>query len=334
MTPPPPLPLAPGADEDANINIPKEVGGSVCLEDFDLLKVLGKGGFGKVMLVRKKGTTDIFAMKVLKKEAVIRRNQVAHTKTETHILRQIRHPFLTRMHFGACSHQPPRASSSLRRPSAPSASAVPALSAVGLTVVPAPCVCSLPERGQAVHGAQLPAGRRALLSAQARGSLLGGARAAVHGGDRPRVGPGARGTEPNGLPYLQLLQAAELARKDLYGTDQALQKCANDAELLRQPFNLAPYTDASAVSVRDDFSLHRAYMLFRTMGLRHLIVTNHENHVVGVLTRRDLMDFHLHDVLHPHGHGHGHGHGDGHGHGHGHSHGEHAAGVEMHLARK
>ena len=49
----------------------------VCLDDFDLLKVLGKGGFGKVMLVRKKHTTDIYAMKVLKKEAVIRRNQAS-----------------------------------------------------------------------------------------------------------------------------------------------------------------------------------------------------------------------------------------------------------------
>ena len=83
------------------IEMPKELP-KVCLEDFDLLNVLGKGGFGKVMLVRKKGTTDIFAMKVLKKEAVIRRNQVAHTKTETHILKQIRHPFLTRMHYGVC----------------------------------------------------------------------------------------------------------------------------------------------------------------------------------------------------------------------------------------
>ena len=80
------------------LEVPKELP-KVALEDFDLLKVLGKGGFGKVMLVRKKGTTDIYAMKVLKKEAVIRRNQVTHTKTETHILKQIRHPFLTRMHF-------------------------------------------------------------------------------------------------------------------------------------------------------------------------------------------------------------------------------------------
>mmetsp|Transcript_620 Transcript_620/g.1671 ORF Transcript_620/g.1671 Transcript_620/m.1671 type:complete len:389 (-) Transcript_620:214-1380(-) len=99
VTPPPPVPTRAADPSEADIDIPREVGGAVCLEDFDLLKVLGKGGFGKVMLVRKKGTTDIFAMKVLKKEAVIRRNQVAHTKTETHILRQIRHPFLTRMHF-------------------------------------------------------------------------------------------------------------------------------------------------------------------------------------------------------------------------------------------
>ena len=72
----PPLP-------EPEVEIPRDIAG-VSLDDFDLLKVLGKGGFGKVMLVRKKNTSDFYAMKVLKKEAVIRRNQVAHTKTETH----------------------------------------------------------------------------------------------------------------------------------------------------------------------------------------------------------------------------------------------------------
>jgi len=89
---------APANQLEPEIEIPRELP-KVGLEDFDLLKVLGKGGFGKVMLVRKKNTNDIYAMKVLKKEAVIRRNQVVHTKTETHILKQIRHPFLTRMFF-------------------------------------------------------------------------------------------------------------------------------------------------------------------------------------------------------------------------------------------
>jgi len=85
-------------DEDVKLDTPEGLP-KVTIDDFDLLKVLGKGGFGKVMLVRKKGSTEIYAMKVLKKEAVVRRNQVAHTKTERHILKQIRHPFLTRMFF-------------------------------------------------------------------------------------------------------------------------------------------------------------------------------------------------------------------------------------------
>jgi len=86
------------AEGELNLTMPEDLP-KVGIDDFDLLKVLGKGGFGKVMLVRKKGSEEIYAMKVLKKEALVRRNQVAHTKTESHILKQIRHPFLTRMHF-------------------------------------------------------------------------------------------------------------------------------------------------------------------------------------------------------------------------------------------
>lgn len=60
----------------------QELGGSdrptpkVNVEDFDLLKVLGKGSFGKVMMVRKKDTQAIYAMKTLRKAALIKRNQV------------------------------------------------------------------------------------------------------------------------------------------------------------------------------------------------------------------------------------------------------------------
>ena len=46
----------------------------MCKEDFRILKVIGRGSFGKVFLVEKKETGEIFAMKVLKKENILERN--------------------------------------------------------------------------------------------------------------------------------------------------------------------------------------------------------------------------------------------------------------------
>ena len=46
------------------------------LEDFTLIETVGKGSFGKVIQVKKKDTGQIYAMKVLKKEHVIKRKQV------------------------------------------------------------------------------------------------------------------------------------------------------------------------------------------------------------------------------------------------------------------
>ncbi|KAL3668953.1 hypothetical protein V7S43_006241 [Phytophthora oleae] len=75
------------------------------VEDFDLLKVIGKGAFGKVMLVRKKvpdggaNPNAIYAMKVLKKASVFAKNQVEHTKSERRILRDIDHPFVVRLRY-------------------------------------------------------------------------------------------------------------------------------------------------------------------------------------------------------------------------------------------
>jgi len=63
------------------------------------LKVLGTGTYGKVMLVRHKKTQKLYAMKVLKKELIRKRNQVEHTKTERRVLERIRHPFIVRMKY-------------------------------------------------------------------------------------------------------------------------------------------------------------------------------------------------------------------------------------------
>uniref|UniRef100_A0AAV1TAV1 non-specific serine/threonine protein kinase n=1 Tax=Peronospora matthiolae TaxID=2874970 RepID=A0AAV1TAV1_9STRA len=71
----------------------------VTLEDFVMIKVIGKGSFGKVLLVRKRDTGLIYAMKVLRKENIIKRNQVEHTRTERHVLGYVRHPFIVGLNY-------------------------------------------------------------------------------------------------------------------------------------------------------------------------------------------------------------------------------------------
>lgn len=71
------------------------------IDDFELLKVLGKGSFGKVMLVKKKdeASNELYAMKTLRKAALLKRNQIAHTTTERTILQTIHCPFLVHLRY-------------------------------------------------------------------------------------------------------------------------------------------------------------------------------------------------------------------------------------------
>ncbi|ETO23989.1 hypothetical protein RFI_13168 [Reticulomyxa filosa] len=67
--------------------------------DFDFLKVIGRGSFGKVMQVKKKDTGEIYAMKILKKKALIQKGQVEHTNAERMILQSLQHPFLMHLRY-------------------------------------------------------------------------------------------------------------------------------------------------------------------------------------------------------------------------------------------
>jgi len=69
------------------------------VNDFTFLKVVGKGSFGKVMQVRKNDDGKIYAMKVLKKKALVKRKQVVHTQTERKVLANVDHPFIVSLRF-------------------------------------------------------------------------------------------------------------------------------------------------------------------------------------------------------------------------------------------
>ncbi|KAL5117124.1 Serine/threonine-protein kinase [Pleosporales sp. CAS-2024a] len=69
------------------------------IDDFELLKVVGKGSFGKVMQVQKKDTHRIYALKTIRKAHIISRSEVAHTLAERSVLAQINNPFIVPLKF-------------------------------------------------------------------------------------------------------------------------------------------------------------------------------------------------------------------------------------------
>ncbi|EDQ92160.1 uncharacterized protein MONBRDRAFT_34933 [Monosiga brevicollis MX1] len=71
----------------------------VTIDDFDMLKVLGKGTFGKVMLAKDKSDGELYAIKVLKKEVILEKEEVEHTMTENTVLQSTNHPFLTTLKY-------------------------------------------------------------------------------------------------------------------------------------------------------------------------------------------------------------------------------------------
>ncbi|XP_052861134.1 cAMP-dependent protein kinase catalytic subunit PRKX [Anopheles cruzii] len=69
------------------------------LDDFQILKTIGTGTFGRVCLCRDKITDKHWAMKILAMADVIRLKQIEHVKNEKNILREIDHPFVVNMRW-------------------------------------------------------------------------------------------------------------------------------------------------------------------------------------------------------------------------------------------
>lgn len=67
--------------------------------DFERIKTLGTGSFGRVMLVQHKKSKGYHAMKILDKQKVVKLKQVEHTLNEKRILSAINFPFLVNLEY-------------------------------------------------------------------------------------------------------------------------------------------------------------------------------------------------------------------------------------------
>ncbi|KAF8814461.1 hypothetical protein BYT27DRAFT_7250038 [Phlegmacium glaucopus] len=84
--------------------VPKEPRKSqrkVVIDDFEMMRVLGKGCAGKVLLVRHKQTSDLFALKAITKRHVLAHQELQHTLTEQAVLKRMaaesRDPFVVKL---------------------------------------------------------------------------------------------------------------------------------------------------------------------------------------------------------------------------------------------
>ena len=68
---------------------PKKSQRKVVVDDFEMMRVLGKGCAGKVLLVRHKPTQDIFALKAITKRHVLAHQELQHTLTEQAVLKRM-----------------------------------------------------------------------------------------------------------------------------------------------------------------------------------------------------------------------------------------------------
>ncbi|MED6222078.1 putative serine/threonine protein kinase ireh1 [Stylosanthes scabra] len=64
------------------------------IDDFEIIKPISRGAFGRVFLAKKRTTGDLFAIKVLKKADMIRKNAVESILAERDILITVRNPFV------------------------------------------------------------------------------------------------------------------------------------------------------------------------------------------------------------------------------------------------
>ncbi|TDL23256.1 serine/threonine protein kinase [Rickenella mellea] len=99
-------PLVGGSGKiEISVSYEPSTGQSLTIDSFELLKVIGKGSFGKVMQVRKRDTSRIYALKTIRKAHIASRNEITHTLAERLVLARVDNPFIVPLKFSFQSEQ-------------------------------------------------------------------------------------------------------------------------------------------------------------------------------------------------------------------------------------
>ncbi|GMF43126.1 unnamed protein product [Phytophthora fragariaefolia] len=81
------------------VSIAESYSGGYMLRQYEPLKVIGRGGFGHVMVARHLPSGSLVAIKTLSKRAIAAQNQIQHSRAEKTVLTRCRdHPFIVKMH--------------------------------------------------------------------------------------------------------------------------------------------------------------------------------------------------------------------------------------------
>ncbi|KAJ4963781.1 hypothetical protein NE237_023720 [Protea cynaroides] len=87
------------ASQSSAMSTPSFSSHRTSIDDFEIMKPISRGAFGKVFLARKRTTGDLFAIKVLKKLDMLRKNDIERILAERNILITVRNPFVVRFFY-------------------------------------------------------------------------------------------------------------------------------------------------------------------------------------------------------------------------------------------
>jgi serine/threonine protein kinase len=82
-----------------------ELNKKVSRHDFEQIKVIGRGAFSRVILVRKKDTGRLYAMKIMRKDKLVREQKIKPIINERKIMEKLNHPFVVRLYWSFQSKQ-------------------------------------------------------------------------------------------------------------------------------------------------------------------------------------------------------------------------------------